>query len=93
MPSSAGGAAWRCRQVGAGDQVAEVAQDLGDAGHAGAADADEVNVLDRRVSFCELLAGGDHLLGRLVFCTSWPPPRAQQFGAIDVICIRWPASA
>ena len=33
-------------QVRAGDLVALVAQHLGDAGHAGAADADEMNVLD-----------------------------------------------
>jgi hypothetical protein len=32
--------------VAAGDAVAQVVQDLGDAAHAGAADADEVDVLD-----------------------------------------------
>ena len=37
-------------QVGAGDRVAEVQQHLGDAAHAGAADADEVDVLDLAVS-------------------------------------------
>jgi len=38
-----------CRYDGLGsqDQIAEVAQDFGDAGHAGAAYANEMNVLDR----------------------------------------------
>ena len=36
----------RALEVGAGDRVAEVQQHLGDAAHAGAADADEVHVLD-----------------------------------------------
>ena len=35
------------RQVGARDLVAEVEQHFGDAAHAGAADADEMNMLDR----------------------------------------------
>jgi hypothetical protein len=46
LAQAAGGAAWRCRQVRARNAVAQVEQHLGNAAHARAANADEMDVAD-----------------------------------------------